>query len=67
MYAYRNQNDSLLGFLCAHAILVLAHMRSEKVQTSMRKVAVSPEPSVLAHTSWQSMGIHEGYVKYPDL
>ena len=38
-------------------IWYLSHMRAAKVQASLRIRAVSPEPSLLAHTSTESRGI----------
>ena len=37
-------------------IWYLSHMRAAKVQASLRICAVSPEPSLLAHTSSESRG-----------
>ena len=37
-------------------IWYLSHMRAAKVQASLRIRAVSPEPSLLAHTSSESRG-----------
>ena len=37
-------------------IRYLSHMRAAKVQASLRIRAVSPEPSLLAHTSSESRG-----------
>ena len=37
-------------------IWYLSHMRAAKVQASLRICAVSPEPSLLAHTSSESKG-----------
>ena len=37
-------------------IWYLSHMRAAKVQASLRIRAVSPEPSLLAHTSTESRG-----------
>ena len=37
-------------------IWYLSHMRAAKVQASLRIRAVSPEPSLLAHTSIESRG-----------
>ena len=37
-------------------IWYLSHMRAAKVQVSLRVRAVSPEPSLLAHTSSESSG-----------
>ena len=37
-------------------IWYLSHMRAKKVQASLRIRAVSPEPSLLAHTSSESRG-----------
>ena len=37
-------------------IWYLSHMRAAKVQASLRIRAVSPEPSLLAHTSSESKG-----------
>ena len=41
---------------CAKRIWYLLPMRAAKVQTSLRIRAVSPEPSLLAHTSSESRG-----------
>ena len=40
----------------AKRIWYLSHMRAAKVQASLRIRAVSPEPSLLAHTSSESRG-----------
>ena len=40
----------------AKRIWYLSHMRAAKVQASLRIHAVSPEPSLLAHTSSESRG-----------
>ena len=40
----------------ARRIWYLSHMRAAKVQASLRIRAVSPEPSLLAHTSSESRG-----------
>ena len=41
---------------CVKRIWYLSHMRAVKVQASLRIRAVSPEPSLLAHTSSESRG-----------
>ena len=48
------QNNSYLG--CVKRIWYLSPMRAAKVQASLRIRAVSPEPSLLAHTSSESRG-----------
>ena len=53
-YPFENPNYDQLGR--AKRIWYLSPMRAAKVQASLRIRAVSPEPSLLAHTSSESRG-----------
>ena len=46
-------------------IWYLSPMRAAKVQASLRMRTVSPEPSLLAHTSSESRGTFRQKVRFP--
>ena len=61
VYAYISRSSDLALYLedylgRAKRICYLSPMRAAKVQASLRIRAVSPEPSLLAHTSSESRG-----------
>ena len=58
-YLYSNTSGVVLFIIKmdrVKRIWYLSHMRAAKVQASLRIRAVSPEPSLLAHTSSESRG-----------